>query len=55
MSVVWIILESGTVLSVGTVFLLAFYTTKKDAGAVVIGINGQTAVRTMTLCCRELF
>ncbi|KAI0697895.1 hypothetical protein BC835DRAFT_1305047 [Cytidiella melzeri] len=41
MSVVWIILESGAVLSLTTILLLGFYTAHKSAGAVVAAIGGQ--------------
>jgi len=39
--VIWIIVESGAILSAGTIFVLALFTTHRVAGAVVGGIIGQ--------------
>ena len=44
MSVIWMILESGAVLSMMTVMLLGFYAAKKGEGAVIISINAQLSV-----------
>ncbi len=44
MPIVWIILESGAILSISTVLLLAFYATNKVAGGLVAAINGQLGV-----------
>ena len=43
---VWIILESGVILSSSTLLLLGFYAAKKEVGAVVIAELGQVDVRT---------
>lgn len=47
MSVLWMILESGAILSFTTIVLLVFYLKKKIAGTVVAAIGGQLAVSTL--------
>lgn len=61
-SVMWVILESGAVLSTATVILLAFYVNQMTAGGIVVAFIGQLAVRdfqsllilTLTRLCQTL-
>lgn len=49
LSIMWIILESGAVLSLGHIFLLAFYVHKITAGGVLVAMIGQLDVSTVSL------
>lgn len=44
MPIIWMILESGAILSFATVILLALYTRHAVAGGVLVGICGQLVV-----------
>lgn len=54
MPIIWIVLESGALLSFATVILLAFYLKKTNAGGVVAGICGQLVVCAHPFCRKAI-